>query len=157
MIYKGDVFAISHADVMADIDLRTGEVRWQLPVSGITTPWPAGDVVFAIDQTGQVICASRESGQLYWMTDLNAPQPAPKKNGAPGKLGKRSGEVWSSPILADSRLITVSDKGEAVAINAKTGAVEQRLKLGDDVLIGPIAVGGMIYVVTQKADLIAIR
>ncbi len=49
VIYKGDVFAISHADVMADTDLRTGNVRWQLPVAGITTPWPAGDVVFAID------------------------------------------------------------------------------------------------------------
>ena len=37
-----------------------------------------------------------------------------------------------------------------MAINAKTGAVEQRLKIGDDVLIGPIAAGGMIYVVSQS-------
>jgi outer membrane protein assembly factor BamB len=154
VIYKGNVFAISHADVMADTDLRTGNVVWQLPVAGITTPWPAGDVVFAIDQTGQVICASRESGQLYWLTDLNAPGLAKKKGGKPPK---RSREVWSSPILADNRLISVSDKGWAVAINAKTGAVEQRLKLGDDMLIGPIAAGGMIYVVSQNADLIAIR
>jgi outer membrane protein assembly factor BamB len=154
VIYKGDVFAISHADVMADTDLRTGEVRWQLPLSGITTPWPAGDVVFAVGQNGQVICASRESGQLYWLTDLNAPGPAKKRGGKPGKRGR---EVWSSPILAGSRLITVSDKGQAIAINPKTGAVEQRLKVGDDVLIGPIAAGGMIYLVSQKADLIAIR
>jgi len=154
VIYKGDVFAISHADVMADTDLRTGNVRWQIPLSGITTPWPAGDVVFAVDQTGQVICASRESGQLYWLTDLNAPAPAKKKGGKPGK---RSREVWSSPLLADNRLITVSDHGWAVAINPKTGAVEQRLKLGDDVMIGPIAADGMIYVASQKGDLIAIR
>jgi outer membrane protein assembly factor BamB len=154
VIYKGDVFAISHADVMADTDLRTGEPHWTLPLSGITTPWPAGDAVFAIDQTGQVVAASRESGQLYWMTDLNAPQPSKKKGGKPSK---RSREVWSSPILANNRLISVSDKGYAVAINAKTGAVEQRLKLGDDTLIGPIAAGGMIYVVSQKAELIALR
>jgi outer membrane protein assembly factor BamB len=154
VIYKGDVFAISHADVMADTDLRTGEPKWTLPLSGITTPWPAGDVVFAVSQTGQVIAASRESGQLYWLTDLNAAQ-APKKKG--GKPSKPSREVWSSPILANNRLITVSDKGYAVAINAKTGQVEQRLKLGDDTLIGPIAAGGMIYVVSQKAELIALR
>jgi outer membrane protein assembly factor BamB len=154
VIYKGDVFAISHADVMADTDLRTGEPKWTLPLSGITTPWPAGDVVFAVSQTGQVIAASRESGQLYWLTDLNAAQ-APKKKG--GKPAKPSREVWSSPILANNRLITVSDKGYAVAINAKTGQVEQRLKLGDDTLIGPIAAGGMIYVVSQKAELIALR
>jgi outer membrane protein assembly factor BamB len=154
VIYKGDVFAISHADVMAATDLRTGQLRWQIPLSGFTSPWPAGDVVFAVDDVGQVICASRDSGQLYWLTDLNAPPVPTKKQKKPGK---RVRAVWSSPILASNRLITVSDKGEAVAINPKTGEIEQRLKLGEDALIGPIAAGGMVYVATQTAGLIAIR
>ena len=153
VIYKGDVFAISHADVMADTDLRTGTVRWQLPLSGITSPWPAGDVVFAVGLDGTVICAARESGQLYWTTDLNATSLDKKGKKTP----KRSRAVWSSPILASNRLITVSDSGEAVAINAKTGVVERRIKIGDDVLLGPIAAGGTVYVVSQNADLIAIR
>jgi outer membrane protein assembly factor BamB len=153
VIYKGSVFAISHADVMADTDLRTGDVHWTLPISGFTTPWPAGDVVYAVDDTGQVICAARDSGQLYWLTDLNAAIPATKKH----KLIKRSNEVWSSPILAKGRLIMVSSKGEAVAVDAKTGAIKERLKITDDAVLGPIAAGGMIYVATQKADLIAIR
>jgi hypothetical protein len=153
VIYKGDVFAISHADVMADTDLRTGQVRWQLPLSGITSPWPAGDVVFAVGQDGNVICAARESGQLYWVSDLNAPIPD-KKSKKPPKRGR---DVWSSPILAGNRLITVSDHGQAVALDAKNGQVLKRLKIGDDALIGPIAAGGTIYVATQNANLIAIR
>jgi outer membrane protein assembly factor BamB len=153
VIYKGDVYAISHADVMAATDLRTGGVRWTIPLSSFTTPWPAGDVVFAVDDSGQVICAARDSGQLYWITDLNAPAPGTKGK----KPRKRSSEVWSSPILANGRLIIVSDKGQAVAIDAKTGDVSRRLKIGDDALLGPIAAGGMLYVATQKADLIAIR
>lgn len=154
VIYKGDVFAVSHADVMADTDLRTGQVRWSLPISATTTPWPAGDVVFVVDQSGEVICAARDSGQLYWITDLNAPPPATKRH---KKASKRIRAVWSSPILASGRLITVSDKGEAVALNPKTGVIEKRLKIGDDVLLSPIAAGGLIYIATQKADLIAIR
>ncbi len=154
VIYKGDVFAISHADVMADTDLRTGTVRWQLPLSGITSPWPAGDVVYAVGLDGSVICAARDSGQLYWVIDLNAPGPMKKKDKKPPK---RSRAVWSSPILAGNRVITVSNGGEAVAINAKTGEVERRIKVGDDMLLGPIAAGGTIYVVSQQADLIAIR
>jgi len=153
VIYKGGVFAISHADVMAATDLRTGDVRWQIPLSGYSSPWAAGDVVFAVDDTGQVICAARDSGQLYWLTDLNAP-PAPSKK---QKKVKRVKAVWSSPILASGRLIMVSDKGEAIALNPKTGEVVDRLKIGDDALIGPIAAGGLVYVATQKADLIAIR
>jgi outer membrane protein assembly factor BamB len=154
VIYKGDVFAVSHADVMAVTDLRTGAVRWQLPVSATTSPWPAGDVVYVVDQSGEVICAARDSGQLYWITDLNAPAPAAKRGKKPSK---RVRAAWSGPILASNRLITVSDKGEALALNPKTGAIEKRLKLGDDSLLNPIAANGLIYIATQKADLIAIR
>lgn len=153
VIYKGDVFAVSHADVMAATDLRTGQLRWQIPVSAFTSPWAAGDVVYVVDDSGQVICASRDSGQLYWLTDLNATPPATPHHKPP----KHVRAVWSSPILANGRLITVSDHGDAVAIDAKSGQVVARLKLGEDALLGPIAMGGLIYVATQKADLIAIQ
>jgi outer membrane protein assembly factor BamB len=105
----------------------------------------AGDVVFVVDQVGQVICVARETGQVYWIRDLNA------------GLKKKQRAFWSSPVLASNRLITVSSKGEALALNPKTGATERSLKLGADALIGPIAVGGMVYVATDKAQLIAIR
>jgi outer membrane protein assembly factor BamB len=145
VIYKSDVYAVSHSDVFAAVDLRTGQVRWTLPVSAITTPWPAGDVVYVIDDSGQVICVARESGQVYWIHDLNA--DAKKKQRA----------FWSTPILASNRLITVSSKGEAVALNPKTGAVDRALRLGADAMIGPIAVNGIVYVVSESAQLIAIR
>jgi outer membrane protein assembly factor BamB len=144
VIYKSDVYAVSHADILAAVDLRTGQPRWTLPVSAFTSPWPAGDVVFVVDQSGQVVCASRDSGQVYWVRDLNA------------GLKKKKRAVWSSPVVADSRVITVSSQGEAVAIDPKTGAVQRRIRLGSDALIGPIAVGGMVYVVTQQAQLVAI-
>jgi outer membrane protein assembly factor BamB len=145
VIYKSDVYAVSHADVLAAVDLRTGTARWTLPVSAITSPWPAGDVVYVVDQFGKVICVSRESGQVYWIRDLNA------------GVKKKKFAYWTTPILASNRLITLSSKGEAVAINPKTGVVENRLKIGEDALIGPIAVGGMIYAATDAAELVAIR
>jgi outer membrane protein assembly factor BamB len=154
VVYRSDVFAVSHSDVMAATDLRTGVPRWTLPISAVTTPWAAGDVVYVVDQTGRVICIARDSGQIYWMRDLN-PQQAPGKKGKKPKKGART--YWSSPVLASNRLVVLSSKGEAVALNAKTGVVEKTLKLGSDALIGPIAVGNMIYVASDGADLIAIR
>src|SRR6185436_6748112 len=62
VIYSGDVFAVSHSGVFSATDLRTGQARWSLPVIGITSPWPAGDVVFVMSKNGELICASRESG-----------------------------------------------------------------------------------------------
>ena len=106
-----------------------------------------GDVVYVVDLSGQVICVSRDSGQVYWIRDLNAGL----------KKKKKQRTYWSSPIMASNRLITVSNHGDAVALNPKTGVVEKRLKLGEDTLLGPIAVGGMIYVATEAAQLIAIK
>ena len=145
VIYKTDVFAVSHSDVFAAVDLRTGVARWTLPVSATTTPWVSGDVAYVVDQAGQVICVARDSGQVYWIHDLNAGR---KKKGR---------AIWSSPVLASSRLIIASSKGEAVALNPKTGAKLSVLRLGSDALIGPIAVGGMVYVLTEAAELVAIR
>jgi outer membrane protein assembly factor BamB len=150
VIFKSDVYSVSHSDTFAAVDLRTGQVRWTLPVSAITTPWPAGDVVYVIDDTGQVICASRDAGQIYWIRDLNADLPKKDRK-------KLRNAYWSTPILASNRLISVSSKGDIVAINPKTGEIERRVKLGADALLGPIAVGGVLYVVSDSAQLIAIR
>ena len=146
VVYKGDVFAVSHSGLLAAIDLRTGAVRWTLPITAITTPWAVGDVVYVTDTSGEVICASRDNGQIYWVADLNKGIKKPKDRAE-----------WSGPTLASNRLVLVSSKGEAVALDPKTGAVIKTLKIGDDALMNPIAAGPNLYVATQNADLIAIR
>lgn len=145
VIYKGDVFAVSHSGVFAATDLRTGTARWSLPVSGVSTPWAAGDVVFVVSKAGEVICVSRESGQVYWVNDLNKDRK------------KKQRALWSSPVLASNRLVIVSSTGEMVGLNPRTGALEKTLKLGSPALLSPIAVNDMLYIASDKGDLIAIR
>jgi outer membrane protein assembly factor BamB len=157
VIYQGDVYAVSHSNVFAAVDLRAGQVRWALPVSAITSPLPAGDVVYVVDVSGRVICASRENGQIYWIRELNVPPVEPRKGHKQSKPKKTPNSRWSSPLLASGRLVMVSSDGQAVALNAHSGEIEHRLKLGADSLIAPIAANGMVYVVTQTAQLIAIR
>ena len=160
VIFQGDVFAVSHSGVFAATDLRTGQARWTLPITGITTPWPSGDVVYVVDKSGQVICVARESGQIYWIRDLGEGR-GKSKGGLMGlSLGSKkyvSKPVWSSPILASGKLITASSQGELVALNAKTGAVEKTMNLGSGVLLGPISLNNTIYIATDEAQLIALR
>jgi outer membrane protein assembly factor BamB len=158
VIYGGDVFAISHSGVFAATDLRTGEARWSLPVVGVTTPLPAADVVYAVSKEGQVICASRENGQIYWIKNLNEGFKAKKKGGVFGLGGQKMNRpIWSGPLLARDRLLMVGQTGELVALNAKTGEVIKRLEIKGASTIAPIAMGDTVYVVTQDADLVAIR
>jgi len=160
VIYQGDVYAVSHSGVFAAVDLRTGTARWNLPVTGITTPWPAGDVVYVVSKFGEVICVNRDSGQVYWIRDLN--EGLEQDAGGGGFFGffERRGKVrpiWSSPLLASNRLVLVSSAGRLVALNAKTGAVEHSMGIGSPGLLAPIAANGMVYVVTDEAELIALR
>jgi outer membrane protein assembly factor BamB len=146
VIHQGDVYAASHGGVFAATDLRTGQARWSLPIASIDSPWPAGDVVYIISQAGEVICVSRESGQVYWIKDLNA-----------GVKKSKNRALFSGPVLASDRLVVVSSDGRAIALNPKTGEVLKTIKIGSPVLVSPVAAGGMIYVVTDKGELVAIR
>ncbi|MDI1365438.1 MAG: PQQ-binding-like beta-propeller repeat protein [bacterium] len=154
VIYKGDVFAISHSGVFSATDLRTGQARWSLPITGITSPWAAGDVVYVVDKSGQVICVARESGAVYWIRDLNEGLGQTKRQKK--KLAKHP-RLWTTPILASGRLIVASSDGQAVALNPKTGATLKTLKIGAPVLLSPIAVGDLVYLVTDDAQVVAIR
>ncbi|MBW3616169.1 MAG: PQQ-binding-like beta-propeller repeat protein [Proteobacteria bacterium] len=156
VIYQGDVFATSNSGVFSSTDLRTGARRWSLPVSALTTPWPAGDVVYVMSKAGELICVARDSGQVYWLTDLNAGRVR-KEGGFLGFFDREVRPTWSSPLLASNRLITVSTDGVAVAADARTGAVQKTVQLGSPAFIAPVAAGGTIYVVTEEAELIALR
>jgi outer membrane protein assembly factor BamB len=59
--------------------------------------------------------------------------------------------------MAGDRLILASNTGQALALDPKTGKTLKSLKLGSDALIGPIAAEGMVYFVTDRAELVAIR
>ncbi|MFC3070215.1 PQQ-like beta-propeller repeat protein [Phenylobacterium soli] len=158
VIYRGDVYAVSHSGVFSATDLRTGQARWSLPVVGVTTPLPVGDVVYVVSKAGQVICASRETGQIFWIRDLNEGFVAKRRGGFFGIGGtKITRPVWSSPLMSNNRILVAGTTGELVALNAKTGAVEKRLDIGAPTLIGPVAAGDTVYVITDTAQLIAIR
>ena len=74
-----------------------------------------------------------------------------------GKKNFTTRPIWSSPLLASNRVIVAGQTGELVAMNARTGEVEKTVNLGGPTLIGPIAANGTIYVVTDEAQLIALR
>jgi len=159
VVYRGDVFAASHAGLFSAISLA-GAVRWALPLSSQSTPWAAGDVVYVISTTGQLVCVARDSGQIYWVQDLNAAAPVNtltargRRRRAP-KAPKKA--YWSGPVLASNRLIMVSSNGDMEARDPKTGDLQRTIRLGAPAMQPPIAAGDMLYVVTDKAELIAIR
>ncbi len=147
VIYRGDVLAGSHSGVFAAVDLRTGQPRWSLPIATTTSPWPAGDVIYVVDQSGQLICVSREAGQVYWIVDLNKGVVAKKR------------PLWSAPVLASDRIIVVGSSGELRALDPKDGKLVRslNLKVKNAGALAPVPVGGELLIATNDAELIAVK
>ena len=70
---------------------------------------------------------------------------------------KQTRPIWSGPLLSNDHLLIAGQTGEMVALNAKTGEIQKRIELKGGSITSPIAMGDTVYVVTQEADLIAIR
>jgi outer membrane protein assembly factor BamB len=139
VIDGGTVFAVGHAGRMVATSQKTGERLWSLTVPSIQAPWVAGESIFVVDTTGQLMAITRRDGKIQWTTKL------------PGS------NTWSGPVLANNRLWLASGKGQLVAVDAVTGRLETTQDLGQPVFIAPVVAGGHMFVLTDKARLIALN
>ena len=159
VLYNGVIFAASHSGAFQAMDARTGAVKWTLDADSVNTPWVSGDVVFLMSLQGELMSVSRDSGQIYWLTDLDEGYLKKKKGffgmGREKTVGKVP--VWTGPVVASDRLVLVNSLGQMLAFDAKTGKREDSLKLPGPAYITPIAVGDKLFVVTDDAKLVAIR
>jgi outer membrane protein assembly factor BamB len=135
---QGMVFAVGHGGRMIATQQKTGERLWSLNVPGTQTPWVAGESVFVVDTSGQLLAITRRDGKIQWTTKL------------PG-----SG-TWSGPTLAGGYLWLASSKGQLSSVEAATGKLVQTQELGAPIFIAPVVAQGRMYILTDKAKLIAL-
>lgn len=138
-IDRGVVFAVGHSGRMFATAQKTGERLWTKKIHGTQTPWPAGDLVFVVDVNGVLMALTRNEGKVRWLTEL----PKAKR--------------WSGPVLAGGRLWLASAEGIMISVDAKTGSIASQRDLGSPIFIAPIVAAGRMYVLTDKASLLALN
>ena len=148
VIDRDRVFAVSHSGLMVAIDLRTGDRVWEQEVGSTHAPWVAGDFVYVLNNDNELICLTRADGKVRWVRDL--PRWDDAKN-------KRDPIRWAGPMLAGDRIIVVSSQGEALSISPYTGEPLGRMEFPDSVFVSPALAEKTLYVLTDDADLIALR
>lgn len=148
VIDRDMVFAISHSGLMVAINLNTGERVWSRDVGGIQTPWVAGDFVYVLSIDGQVLCLQRKDGRVKWIHQLPR-WDDPKSQDNP--------VFWSGPVLVSNRLILVSSQGKAISLSPYTGELLGRVEIPDGTFIPPVVAGGALYILTNSAQLVALR
>ncbi len=148
VIYNGRVFAVGKGGRMVSVDLATGQRLWEINAAGIATPWVAGEWVFVVTDDARLLCVSRGSGKVRWVSQLTRYQKAKKKAGPIN---------WVGPIVAGDRLILANSQGQLVNINPANGQIQTTTKIGNPVFQPPIVADGMLYVLDDSGRITAWR
>lgn len=146
-IQDGVVYVASHSGILAAIDSRSGARLWSRVFGSRQGPVIGGDFLFVVGTNSKVAAFNRIDGKVAWVRDL----PEFKDNNQENRI------VWTGPLMADGRLIITSSYGDVLALSPQNGETVSELKIGQPILIEPIAAGGKIFLLTDQAQLIAIK
>jgi outer membrane protein assembly factor BamB len=147
-ISGGGVFAVSASGRFAAIDFKTGRRLWAKNIASTQTPWVAGDAVFVVSTGAEVVALSRKDGSIIWVSKLPLfGDPEDRKDRI----------VYSGPVIAGGRVLVVSSKGRIYALSPETGAVISQAEAGGGFYIPPVVARGNVYLLSDSAQLIALR
>lgn len=142
------VIAIGNGGVMAAIDLKRGGRVWDASFGGTQSPWVAGDFIYILTNNSEVICLTRADGRIKWVQQL--PQfEDPVDHSDP--------IYWSGPVLVQDRLLITGSNGVAVAVSPYTGVVLGKQELPDRSHLPPVVANQTVFMLSDDADLIALR
>ena len=148
VIDRNMVFAVSHSGTLAAINFRSGSRAWTRNIAGIQTPLVAGEYVFIVSTDGQVVCMNRGDGRIRWTQQLPAFEDL---------AGKRDPIVWNGPLLVSNFLVLVASNGRATLLSPFNGQKLGETAIPDGTFIPPVVANGMMYVLTNEAQLVALR
>ena len=133
---------------MASYELVSGQRLWELNIAGISTPTVAGEWVFVVTDDAKLLCVTRASGKIRWISQLKRWNSEKKRKGT---------IRWNGPVLAGGRLLLVSTGGDLVYANPADGVTQSFHKWGHSMSLRPIVANNILYVLSDDGRLTAFR
>jgi outer membrane protein assembly factor BamB len=141
------VYVAGQGGETAAIELLRGIRAWDAPLSSPQMPWIAGDFLFLVTDRGDLVCLLRQGGRIRWVTRLGEVR-------APGSVA--GAVIWAGPILVGGRLLLASTTGQLISVLPETGEIVATTRLPGPAARPPVAAGGRVFVLTDRAQLVAL-
>ena len=148
VIDSGQVIAIGQGGRMIALELISGQRLWELNVAGISTPWVAGEWVFAVTDDAKVIAVSRANGKIRWISQQQAFRNEKRRTGPIS---------YSGPVLAGNRLVLTRDTGQLIFVDPRTGSLLGGTSVGAPISLPPVVANSTLYVLDDSGRLHAFR
>jgi outer membrane protein assembly factor BamB len=144
VIDGGQVFAVGQGGRMVALELNSGQRLWELNISGIATPWVAGEWVYVVTSDAKLIALARSNGKVRWINQLPGYQKEKSKRGQISYVG---------PVLAGGRLIVAGSNGVLVNIDPDNGSFQSQTGVGSGIHLAPVVANSMLYILDDKGQL----
>lgn len=148
VIDSGFVYAIGQGGRMVALRLITGERIWEVNAGGLSTPWIAGDWMFAVTDDARVLAIARSNGRIRWITQLPRYRNEEKRKGP---------IFWRGPVLAGGQLVLVSSRGHLVFMDPASGSVSRTEELDEGVELSPVVADNTLFLLDSDGELSAWR
>jgi len=148
VIDGGQVVASSNSGRTVAIDLRSGGRVWERGIGSQFGPWVAGDFVYVMASSGELVCLTRRTGGVRWVRQMQVFED---------EEDREDPIVWTGPVLAGDRLIVASSHGEVWSVSPYTGKLLGKIEVSGPVYITPAVANDTLFVLTDKGELIAFR
>jgi outer membrane protein assembly factor BamB len=148
VIDRNRVIAAANSGRTVSIDLRTGTRLWERPIGSAFGPWVAGEFIFLLSNSGELICLARHNGGIRWVRQLQRFED---------EQDQERPIFWSGLVLAGDRLLVGSSHGELWSVSPYTGKLLGKVDVGDPVFLPAVVAKDTVFVLTDNAKLIALR
>lgn len=145
VINQNTVIIVGHNQKMAAYDVRRGEKLWERHIGGTRTPAVIGDFIFMVNSHNELLCLTRQHGQVVWVQKLAYDPEHPHK------------VIWEGPLVARGKLYMTNSGGELVSFDPATGALLESQNFGASIALPPFAAQGRLYILTSAGELIALQ
>ncbi|URW76163.1 PQQ-like beta-propeller repeat protein [Sphingomonas donggukensis] len=150
VIDQGRAYAIGQGGRMVALDVTTGQRLWEQNLAGISTPWVSGEWIFVVTDDARLICLSRASGQVRWISQLRKFRVEKEKN-------PKDPVSWVGPVLAGGRLWLANSLGQIASVSPTDGTVGTTIETKGKFGLSPVVANQTLYMLSDEGVLTAYR
>lgn len=143
IVQDGVVVTTSASGQMQASALLNGRPLWQQNIGAHSTPWSAGNAVFALSTGHDLIAIFKRNGLVRWSVPL----------GTRDLTGKDITPPLFGPILAGNALFVATGDGQLMTFRPQDGTRLGTYEVADEIASPPVLAGGALYFVSKDAKL----
>ena len=130
------------------IDGETGRRGWTRSIGSIGPIWAAGQSVYFVSDTSELVRLSIQNGQTVWRTEM-AVYEDPDDREDP--------IAYSGPVLAGGNVLVTDSLGNLLTFSPDTGEPREMIDRSSGTTTGPVVASGTLLILSDNGILQAFR